>query len=514
MNAEARMENFRKRNSFFEISREGTIIQNKFENLENEKTAFELQLQYYNYLSEYLNSKNIDATIISPTVMGITDPILLKLVNDLSEIRTEREKLSFNIEINQPAIQLIEKQNEETRKALMENVTNGIERLNLSIRQTNRKIAAVDTLINMLPTTEKEFINIQRKFDLNNTVYTYLLEKRAESGIAKASNLPDNRIIDYASSSGQVKPKTRKNYMVALIIGLVIPMIVIGIIDYLNDKVIDRKDVEKKTRVPIIGYVSHNEGKTEIPVYEKPSSSIAESFRSIRTALKYFVKGKDVAVIAISSTISSEGKTFISINLASIIAMLGKKVLLVGLDLRKPRINKIFECDNSPGMSSFLIGDCEYKEIIKNTQVNNLFYVPSGLTPPNPAELIETEYMKDFIMKAREEFDYIIIDTPPVAIVTDALLIAEHVDINLFIVRQRYSSISTLELIQQLKNQDELKNIAIVINDISLSGYYGYGMRYGYASGYGYSYGGTYYGRGYYDRYGEKNNARGYYIED
>ncbi len=194
--------------------------------------------------------------------------------------------------------------------------------------------------------------------------------------------------------------------------------------------------------------------------------------------------------------------------------MLGKKVLLIGLDLRKPRINKIFEFEDSPGMSTYLSGNCEYEEIIKKTQVENLFYAPSGPVPPNPAELIETDQMKKFMQRAKKEYDYIIFDTPPVAIVTDALLLAEYADINLFIVRQRYTSLNTIDMIEQLNQHGELKNMAIILNDISLSGYYGYGIRYGYMRGYGYSYGTSYYGSGYYSKYNKKGNSKEYYLEE
>jgi tyrosine-protein kinase Etk/Wzc len=514
MDVEGTMENFRKTNSFFDISREGTLIQNKLEKLENEKAVFELQLQYYNYLSEYLNIKNVNGTLISPSVMGIGDPVLLRLVNELSDIKNEKEKLNFNLEVDQPALELMDRQAEEVRKALIENVSNGISSLKLSISESDKKIASVDTLINRLPTTEKKFINIQRKFDLNNTVYTYLLEKRAESGIARASNLPDNRIIDSASSSGPIKPKKRTNLVIALMLGFIFPITLIALIDYFNDKVIDKKDVEKKTKIPVIGYISHSDGKNEMPVVEKPGSSLAESFRAVRTSIKYFIKDNEKPVIAVSSTISSEGKTFISINLAAITAMLGKKVLLIGLDLRKPRINKVFEFENSPGMSTYLSGNCEYADVIKETQIKNLYYAPSGPTPPNPAELIETDNMRKFIETAKKEFDYLIIDTPPIAIVTDALLLAPYIDLNLFIVRQRYSSCNTLELIDQLYRRGDLKNLAIVINDINLSGYYGYGMRYGYSLGYGYTYGYNYYGKGHYRKYGYSDKTTGYYTED
>jgi capsular exopolysaccharide synthesis family protein len=514
--AEKKLENFRLDNSFMDLSREGSLIQNRLEKFENEKTAFELQLQYYNYLSEYLNIKNATGTIISPSVMGITDQVLIKLVNELSAYQKEMEKIGFNLNTGQPAVSLMTKQMEETHEALKENVNNAIAGLKQSEAESDKKISSVEVEINKLPSTERKLIDIQRKFDLNNTVYNYLLEKRSESGIARASNVSDNRIIDNATnfSSYQIKPKARINFILAFILGMVLPMIAIWLIDFFNDRVIDKKDIERKTKVPVIGYISHSEGKNEIAVVEKPGSSLSESFRSVRTAIKYFVKENEVAVIAVSSTISSEGKTFISINMAAITAMLGKKVLLIGLDLRKPRINKVFEFQDSPGMSTYLSGNCGYEEIIRETQVKNLFYAPSGPIPPNPAELIETGLMKEFMRRAKMEFDYIIIDTPPVAIVTDTLLLAPYVNLNLFIVRQRYTSRSTLELIEQLNNRGELKNMAIVINDINLSGYYGYGMRYGYSMGYGYSYGYNYYSRGYYGRYGYSDKTKGYYTEE
>jgi tyrosine-protein kinase Etk/Wzc len=514
--AEKKMEAFRKDNKFFDLSREGSLIQNKLEKLEEGKSNFQLQQHYYDYLLEYLNSKNVSGTIISPSVVGISDQVLLRLIGELTDIQKEREKQGFNFESNQANLGLLNDREIEIRESLKENVLNNINSIKISINGFDRKIDTVDNEIKILPSREMKFIQIQREFDINNTVYTYLLEKRAETGIAKASIVSDNRKIDDASiySIAQIKPKARKNLIVAIILGLTFPMVLITLIDFFNNKVIDKHDVERKTKVPVIGYISHNESKDEIPVVLKPGSSLAESFRAIRTSLKYFIRENEKPVIAVSSTISAEGKTFISINLAAITAMLGKKVLLIGLDLRKPRINKAFEFEESQGMSSYLSGNCRYEDIIRQTQVKNLFYAPSGKIPPNPAELIDTDLMRIFMEKARKEFDYIIIDTPPVAIVTDTLLLAPYVDINLFIVRQRYTSCNTLEMVEQLHKQSKLKNLAIVINDINISGYYGYGMRYGYSLGYGYSYGYNYYGRGYYGKYGYTDKSKGYYTED
>ena len=509
-----KLENFRRKNKFINLESENAIIQKKLEDDLGEKATIELQLQYYNYLLDYLNDKDISGTIISPSILQITDQAVISHVFELTSLQKEKGKLGLNLEADQTVLRNLDDQIEVARNALRESVRNCIANLNRSNVEAGRRNSQNEEEFDKLPSIEKDFVDIQRQFDLNNTIYTYLLEKRAESGIAEASTLPDNRIIDYAELKSLVKPNSKKNLIIALVLGLMLPGGLIVVIDIFNNRVIDKSDLVKRTKVPVIGYISHSDSLHEIPVIEKPSSSLSESFRSVRTAIKYYVKENEVAVIAVSSTISSEGKTFISINLASIIAMLGKKVLLIGLDLRKPRINKVFVYEDSPGMSTYLSGNCEYEDIIKKTQIENLYYAPSGPVPPNPAELIETEQMKKFMKRAKKEYDFIIFDTPPIAIVTDALLLAEYADINLFIVRQRYTSLNTLDLIEQLRSHGELKNMAIVLNDISLSGYYGYGIRYGNLRGYGYSYGTAYYGSNYYGRYSRNHKGEGYYKEE
>jgi capsular exopolysaccharide synthesis family protein len=300
--------------------------------------------------------------------------------------------------------------------------------------------------------------------------------------------------------------------MIALLFGILVPAVLMLLFDYFNNKIIDKKDIEKRTSAPVIGYISHNSLKTEIPVVENPGSTLSESFRSVRTSLKYFLKDKECPVISVSSTISSEGKTFVSSNLAAILAMSGKKVLLIGLDLRKPRIHKIFGTDNKSGISNFLIGEEKYENIIIMTEVDNLWYAPSGPVPPNPAELLESPAMSVFIEKAKKKFDYIVIDTPPVAIVTDALLVSSITDFYLFVVRQRYTSKNTIELVEELRRNESIKSLGIVVNDISMSGYYGYGLRYGYSMGYGYNYGYNYYTH--YGKYGYSDSAKAYYKDE
>ena len=514
--AESDLENFKLDNSFIDLSKEGGLVQSRLEKIDAERTSLLMQKSYYEYLRGYVDSKRETGDIVVPSIMGVTDQTLTSLVTELSQFQLKKKQLAMNLEASMEPLKLAEANIVSIRQALSENITEGLRNIERLIADVDIRLATIEKEIMKLPSTERKMINIQRKYDLNNTVYTFLLEKRAEAGIAKASNVPDNRIIDYAGSytTSMIRPRKSNNLMISLILGLLIPLLGIILIDYLNNKIIDKKDIERVTSAPIIGYISHNSLSSEMPVVEKPGSTLAESFRSARTNLKYFIKEAKSPVISVSSTITAEGKTFISANLASIIAISGKRVLLVGLDLRKPRIHKLFGIKNDTGISNYLIGQDKFEDVIFGTEVENLWYAAAGPVPPNPAELIDSPAMEEFIAKAKKKFDFIIIDTPPVAVVTDALLCSGFTDFYLFVVRQRYSSKNTLKLIDDLYKNENLKSLGVIINDISLSGYYGYGLRYGYSLGYGYSYGYNYYGT-YTDRmYGYSGSSKSYYEED
>jgi tyrosine-protein kinase Etk/Wzc len=497
--AEKALENFRLANKLIDLSQEGNAIKNKLDKYIQDKISTNLQLQYYEYLANYIKTKNESGEIVSPSVMGINDPMLMVLVEELSRLQTQKKQINYNISGNQPAISFIDGKIEDARNALFENVRGSITNIENVINDINQRLTAAEGELSKLPRTERNYINIQRRFDLNNTVYTYMLEKKSEAGIAKASKVSGNRIIDYAIpyNAVKIKPKGKKNFMLAIILGIMIPGLYIYLIDKLHNRILDKKDIEKGTSVPIIGFIGHNNFNSELPVTTNPGSALAESFRSIRTNLKYYLTGRNNAVISVTSTISGEGKTFFSLNLAVVLAMLGRgKILLIGIDLRKPRLDSILSEKGGIGLSSYLIGECEDAEIIKSTDIENLFFVPSGTIPPNPSELLESERMKQFMLKVKKEFDYIVLDTPPIGIVSDALLLGSYTDLNIFVIRQKFSFKSTLELIQNIFQRNELKNLTIAVNDIHVSGYYGYGLRYGYGfyEGYGYNYGYRQYG--------------------
>jgi len=509
--AENSMEDFRLNNRFVDLTLEGTLVLQRLETFEGEKNMLGLQLQYYEYLMDYLEARDDSESIISPSVMGVTDPVLVKLVEEFATVQMDKKQMAFTVTKNQPQALLMDQKLEDARKALRENVNSAISQLQLSMTNVNQRIASVERELGRLPGTERRLIGIQRKFDLNNSVYTYLLERRAEAGIAKASQITENRIIDEAlpHNSSQIRPSTMKNYLISMMLGLLVPMALIVIFDLLNNRIIGRHDIESITKAPIIGYISHSDYHVEDPVAEKPGSTLAESFRAVRTSLSFYTGQTKCPVVVISSPVSGEGKTFVSVNLATIISMMKKKVLIIGLDMRKPRVHAILKAGNGHGMSQYLSGNATFDEVIAPTEIENLWFAPSGPVPPNPAELIGSPKMAEFIMQARSNFDAVIIDTPPVGIVTDALLLSQLANVTLFVVRQKYTTRGAVAMLDEIYRKGEMSNIAIIVNDISASGYYGYGLRYGYTLGYGH----RYYDPGnYYTKGGGKSS--GYYTND
>jgi capsular exopolysaccharide synthesis family protein len=497
--AEDKLQNFRLANKIVDISEEGKAIMDKLEKVQSEKVTVEMQLRYFKYLQNYIEKKKDFREAIAPAIMGVEDPLLNSLVADLAKLFSDRTVLAQNAQENFPGLSMIDSQIETRLNALKENMREAINTTNLSLSEVNNRQAEVEAEIQRLPLTERHLLNIQRDFNLNDQIYNFLLQRRADAAIAKASNVADNKVLDAASAlnSSQITPRTARNNMIAYILGILIPLSILLIIEFFNERIVEPKDIEKATKVPIFGSIGHNEKMSDLPVADNPKSAIAESFRALRTNLQYVMRSDDQKIICISSTISGEGKTFCSVNLASIIAQSNKKTLLMSLDLRKPKIHRIFNIDNEKGISTFLIGKTTYEETIFQTNINNLYIATSGPIPPNPAELLETPLMETFITRVKQDFDIIIMDTPPLAIVTDAFLLTRFSNAFLFVVRQNYSTKAVLQLVDDLQTKRNLQNIGILINDVKVVSYYGrkYGYNYGYGYGYGY---GDLYGHGYY----------------
>src|ERR1035437_3483792 len=301
--------------------------------------------------------------------MGVEDILLNELTMQMTKLYTEKTEMTQFSREKSPSIKSLDIQINSTKNAIFENIKNAIKTNNIALKDIDGRIGVILSRINQLPETQRVLIGIERKFKLTDAIYTYLLQKRSEAQITQAANLPDNEVLDNARTEKDtpVYPTKSLNYLIALVIGLIIPVVFVLGKDYLNDKIMEREDVEKITSIPIIGHVIHSDKESNIVVMDSPKSSIAESFRSIRTNLQYLLQGKEKQTILLTSDMVSAGKTFCSINLASIFAMYGKKTLLMGFDLRKPKIFKDFGLSNEEGISSYLINKSSIEAIIQKS---------------------------------------------------------------------------------------------------------------------------------------------------
>ncbi|MCX6224041.1 MAG: polysaccharide biosynthesis tyrosine autokinase [Bacteroidia bacterium] len=493
--AEISLQDFRSRNKVINISAEGTTIMNEIDRLAQEKALSDIQVQYYSYLLNYLKSNENFANIMAPSTMGISDQMLTSLISTLVQLSNEKTSLEYSAKENNPAlvkVNMLIKNNQET---LTENVKNIVYNAKLKQTDVNRRITRLNSRIQELPATERQLATITRKFELQNSIYTFLLQRRAEAGITQAANVPDQMIIDQARADAvyKVSPKNYRNYAIGVLLGLFFPMLILILKDFLNHSVQEKSDVERLTNVPIIGTIGHNKRDNKVPSIVYPRSSIAESFRAVRTNLQFSLFEEGHKVVMVTSSTSGEGKSFVALNMAGIFSVSNKKAVVVGLDLRKPTIQKFLDFPNKEGVSTYIIGRSTLDNIINPTEFPNLSVITSGPVPPNPAELFETKQFAELINELRARFDYIILDTPPVALVTDAMLIARHADATLFVVRQKYTHRSALSFVDEMKNKPHIKHLSILINDVVVPKYYGYKYGYGYGYGYGKGYGSGYY---------------------
>ncbi len=480
---ESNFQKFRSSNKVINISTEGNFTMQKMESLLTQKGELQRAIKYYDYLFEYINVKDDFKDIIAPSTMGIQDAMLNTLVKNLSELYSKRSILLLSAREKSPQIIQINIEIDNTRNALVENMRNIIKSSQISIEELDRQIAIVDVEIKKLPKTEREYITIQRNFTLNDNIYTFLLQKRSEAGIALASNVSDHKILDKSQVDNTllVSPNKLQNYIIGIVLGILFALIYIFLTDFFNTKITDLNHFESHLKAPLLAHIGHTRNQDSLFVYNNPRSSVSESFRALRTNLQFVLPNEQSSpqILMVTSSKSGEGKTFCASNLATIIALSDKKTLVVGLDLRKPTTHNQFNTSNDKGLSNYLINNATLAQITHRTEVDNLFIIPSGPIPPNPAELLETKRMTEFVEAIKEIYEFIIFDTPPIALVSDALILNKYIDATLFVVRHDYTEKNALKFINSIQEQKKITKLNVVINDVKFSKFsnnsYGYG---------------------------------------
>lgn len=493
--SENSLQDYRADNKVIDISSQSSLLIQKANQLETQKATLKIKRDYYQYLKDYLKDNKEDA-LVTPSTIGIEDPLLNTYIKQYTDIQLEKQLLKEKSPYqNTTSVQL-----SKIRSALLESTKNAIENTNHSILEINKQLQDVEKDAEELPSKERKMLGIQRNLSVNDAYYTFLLQKRSEAQIQQASNSPDNMLIDSARSLGRTnRKKTRLNYIIAFMLGGGLPLLCIILIEALNNKIRTKTDIEEITDLPILGVISHKDSESKIPTYDNPRSTFAESFRGLRTRLNFMQGTQPTYTIMVTSALPGEGKTFIAINLAGIYALSGKKTLLLGYDLRKPKIANYLNEEHNTGLSNYLIGQNTLDDVITHYK-GNLDIIYSGTIPPNPGELsANNKKNKELFDELRKRYDCIIVDSTPIGAVSDAFLVGQNADTTLFVIKHNDTPKNVFEeCIKQLKNNN-LNSIGIIANNITMkSSIYRYG-RYVYGRYYGYGYGNEY---GYSNTYG------------
>jgi tyrosine-protein kinase Etk/Wzc len=478
---EDHLQNFRSANQVLNVSEQASGISTQYMNLQNQLAELVTRKKYYDYVSGYLTNNDNFSNIMLPASMGIQDQLLNTLMSELISAQAQRANLIENKQERNPLVQKLGIQIENAKKTIFENISAAGKTTNISIEEMTKRIQKTESEISRLPITQRKLGNIERKYRLNDAIYNYLLEKRAEAKITTASNLPDDIIIEPAKlvGLGPISPKKKLNYILSLFMGMALPFGYLMLKSSLNNKIEIQDDIERIAKEPVLGKILHNHYKTNQVMLEFPKSNISESFRALRTNLDFYVRGGHKKVIMVTSCLEGEGKTFVALNLAMSYAQLGRKTVIVDFDLRKSETYFNENEAKKEGLSSYMINKIGLKDIITKSPHDKLDYIISGILPPNPVELMALDETEKLLTRLKQDYDIIVLDTTPLAQVTDGYLLMDHAELKILVTRQGYTPKKVFSLIIKDLLQKKVSNVCIVLNNNKLySDQYGYGYGY------------------------------------
>lgn len=471
VSSESKLRNYRSANQVMDLSFQGKSISDKLSQIETERANLQIQQRYYNYIINNFKTTNDMSGVSPPSSMNVSDPIMNQLITDLQALYSQRSGILSNNREKNLFIAQIENKIKTQKQAIIENVTNNLNTLSLSLNALNYRYDKLSNEISQLPKTELNMVGMQRKFNLNDVMYTYLLQKKSEAVITMASNYPDYEIIEPAREFTKriIIPRAKLSYLLALFLGFLIPTTFIIIRDYFNNKITSIFDIEYLMNRSSMGIIYNNEYKSEAVVIESPKSAIAESFRNLRSNLFLKLKSEKSKVILVTSSQPKDGKSFIAFNLATSIAAVGYKTIAIDCDLRKPTLHEKFREDNLFGLSNFMVKNASADDIIRRSFVENLSFIPAGPVLPNPSELIESGVLDDLMNYLKKEFEYIIIDTSPVGLVADAAQMIKYASQILLISRINCTRKDIFANVINGFNSNKINNYEAILNGLNLN---------------------------------------------
>lgn len=475
--AEEALKNLKSSSGILDIDMAKSSVVGNLTNLEQEKAAIQQRLNYYRNTLQGLKSSSGSTTIMAPSAAGINqDPLFNQLVQQYIEIATRLNKLKATATESNPLVTQLRTEAESVREAIVENLTSSINVEQSNLATINGRIASIRSNINTLPGEERKLQILQREYDNLVAKYNQLLDTKEKAQMSLATNTDNVEVIDAPKKIGYkpVEPNPALIFTVALAIGFMIPLGFVLIKDLTNNNIRDKKELETQTRAPLLGMIANGPKDAKLITQKYPNSAIAESFKFARVNLQYFHQNGNDKVIGVTSSISGEGKTFCSANLSATFAESGKRTILIGGDLRKPKIQDFFNL-RGPGISEYASEIVSIDDIIQPTDIRNLDVISPGLPQEDPIRMFESAKMDELMAELKRRYDTIIVETPPIGYVADYFVLLKHFDINLFVVRYNYTNKNILSGINDLYVNNKIKNLYLLFNDVKFSAEYGYG---------------------------------------
>lgn len=485
---EGRIQQYRANKGVVDLSEQSRIFLGNVGANDRQIAELNMKLAVLNEVDKYVNSKDAASGII-PSTLGVDDPMLSQLVQRLSNAQLEYEKMRKTTGEKNPLIVPIAKEIEQIRPQIVESINNQRKSLLASKNNLGATSSVYNAMLNSIPQKERELADISRQQTIKNSVYGFLLQKREQTALTISSNVPESKIIDAAKAGGNpVSPKTLVIYASAIICALLLGIGIVSGKELLNRKILFRSEIESFTTIPVVAEIP-NVKKKESLLHNKSHGSVAaEQFRQLRAAIGLYNNNLNQKRLLVTSSISGEGKSYISTNLAVSFAISGKKVALIDLDIRNPKVTSVMGLLGEAGIVEFLTGKKTAQEIINKTEYENLSVIGAGGESDEAMELILSGKLNDLLAAIQDDFDYIVMDTSPIDPVTDAYVFSDYCDRTLFVVRHAYTPKTIVQLFDENSKVKALKNPVIVFNDVRsrgfLKGTYGYGYGYGYSSVY------------------------------
>lgn len=475
--SETDLESYKEINNVISLSDKAKTVSTQLVEYESKIQELNIEENILNNLFQYI-SNNQNLAGLSVGSITFADPALAILIKSLHEQASQKEALLLDYTELHPEVKKFSQTIATLRRQIVASLKNNLKQLEQRKKSLNDLIYKYQKSIETLPKQERELTRLTRHFSVNEKVYSYLLEKRAETAILKSSTISNARILDIALNfSKPIKPKRVLIVLVGLILGVIVGLAYAFLREFFNNTIKNTEEIEKYSSIPIYGVIPFNKNK-------KTPSVFSEAFRSIRTNLQFLPQNESSRIISVTSSVSGEGKTTIVAKLGEIISQTNKKVIVLDLDLRKASVHKEFDLPNNIGMSNYLTGQNSLTEVIKKTSNDFVDVITTGPLPPNPSELILNENMKNILDELKKSYDYILIDTPPVGLITDALILMNYSDITFTIVRANYTRKEFIKNLDRLAKEHSHNHVGMILNGVEIGDKYGYG--YGVSYGYGY----------------------------